>query len=401
MIPSNSDRHTIFVECSKFITGEEIIGVFKSSLDEYNKTSKNNIDCNFYINMILDKEDQPYGKSFVYISNSKVYDMLCEERFEYIDDPTWVDPPRKRKISNSLSASKEKKDSLNNSGCILNVDWSEIMEADEEYERKEQEALNSHVCPKIKVNIGTCLKLLPYITDDHSETFNLICVGPTEIKDGYYHNIIKCTNVPESINRADLKARFRIYATDSVSIHKRKYKGKMIDDTYPHINMTSDRVAYIIYDNNTNDARFAMYMTKKTWINGSKLWFEFSHKRDIHDDFNKSNRYNDRSPSKNNYNDRSPGKNNYNDRSPGKNNYNDRSPSKNNYNDRSPSKNNYNDRSPSKNNYNDRSPSKNNYINITDNSNNSNNTKNSKNSKNSKNDIIDTDGYHYVRYNRK
>jgi hypothetical protein len=411
-IDKKCDGHTVFIKCSKLLSSNDIVSKFRIFLDNYIDRSGDKIECEYYVNIITNKEDISFGLAFVYITNSEVYYMLFgknkdgSERCEYIDDPKWIDPPRIRSNSNSTSTSlkllAEKKNSLDNSNSLLKVDWSVIMEADEEYERKEVSIKNKHVCPKIKVLLEPLM--IPVIDGSsiYSEEFHIEPALPSEVQNTCHNHIIKATNIPNNINIDDLNDKFKPLISDVTSTYKRKYKAKVTEHEYPYIIITNDRTAFVIFDENTNDAKFAIHMAKKTIVKETKLWFVFSQKKDVIDDSdpynNRSSYNNNRSPSNNN--NRSPSNNNNNNnRSPSNNNNNNnRSPSNNNnnnnrsYSNRSPSNNNNNNRSPSNNNNNNRSPS-----------NNNNNRSTIINDQNNDKDdnIADTDGFRYVKYNRK
>jgi len=363
------DGHTVFIKCSKFLSDIQIINAFKLFLNNYIDKTGDNIECEYYVNIITNKDDISYGLAFVYISNTEVYYMLFgrnkdgSERCEYIDDPKWIEPPRIRSSSNSrdLKLLEEKKNSLNKSNSLLEVDWGVIMEADEEYERKENEVKNRHVCPKIKVTLEPLM--VPIINDKNitNEEFYIEPALPSEVQNNSHNHIIKCTNLPENINVDDLNVKFRPFVSDATSTYKRKHKGKITEHEYPYITITNDRTAFVIFDENTNDARFAIHMSKKTIINNNKLWFSFSSKKDQIEE-NEQNSYGNKKPYNNSPNNRSP--------------YSNGSP-----NNRSP----YNNRSPNNKNYNNRSPNK-----VSNNIN-----------KDQNDNIADTDGFRYVKYNRK
>jgi len=361
-INKECDGHTVFIKCSKSLASDEIIDLFREILDKYIDDTGDKINCDYYVNIISNKDDYSSGLAFVYLTNSEFYYMLFgknkdgSERFEYIDDPNWVDPPRSRSgsssssSSNSLKISEEKKKSLDNSNSLFSLDWTTIMEADEDYERQKKIIKNKHVCPKIKITLE------PLIVVDIDE----FCVEPgkpAEIQGNNHHHILKCTNLPSNIDINDLNDKFRPLVSDHNATYKRKIKSKVIEHTYPYIFITKDRTAYIVFDENSDDARFAIHQSKKTFIKETKLWFVFSQKREnINDLDGLSNSDGHKNHHKNNNS--SPNRNN-----------NNNSPNRNNNNNNSPNRNNNNNNSPNRNHNND--------------------------------EIVDTDGFRYVKYNRK
>jgi hypothetical protein len=353
-INKDCDGHTVFIKCSKSLTNHEIIDLFRQILDKYIDDTGDKIQCDFYVNIISNKDDYSSGIGFVYLTNSEFYYILFgknkdgSERFEYIDDPDWVDPPRSRSgsSSSSLKISEEKKKSLDNSNSLFNLDWTAIMEADEDYERQEKIIKNKHVCPKIKI------ALEPLIVVDIDDFYLEPC-QPAKVEGTNHHHILKSTNLPSHIDINDLNDKFRPLVSDQNATYKRKVKGKITEHLYPYIIITKDRTAYIIFDENSNDARFAIHQSRKTFVKETKLWFVFSQKRDNIDDLDSLSNSNGHKNNKNSYNNNSPNRSPYNNNSPNRSPYNNNSP------------------------------------------------KNHSPNKNRDDDIVDTDGFRYVKYNRK
>jgi len=293
------------------------------------------------------------------------------ERVEYIDDPKWVDPPRSRSnsSSDSLKLSEERKNSLNNSSSLFKLDWCVIMDADEECERKEIAIKNKHVCPKIKVLLDPLMIPMIKGSNKYSERLYMEQALPSDVENICHNNIIKSTNIPEDITIADLNDKFYPFVSNHDAIYKRKLNGKMIEHRYPYIVINNDRTAFIIFEENTDDAKFAIHMSKKTYIKEEKLWFVFSNKKDIIDDSNKNS---------NNRTHNSP--NNHNNSPKIHNNNSPKNHSPKNHNNNSPKNHN---RSPHG--FNNRNQS---------------NNSSSPNSLNDE-DVVDTDGFRYVKYNRK
>jgi hypothetical protein len=79
-------------------------------------------------------------------------------------------------------------------------------------------------------------------------------------------NILKAKDIPTWITRDYLKAQFTPYASDSTTIHERFIKGGKIEETYPFVNISDNRVGFIIFDPSTHDAQFALHMMKKTVV---------------------------------------------------------------------------------------------------------------------------------------
>ena len=217
-----SDLHTIFIKCPKSSTNEEIVDVFRISLDNYISENNTKIDCDFYVNIISNNEDISFGLAFVYLTNTEVYNMLFglnrdgSERYEMIDDPEWFDPPRSRSnsTSESLKLSEEKKNSLNNTNSLMKLNWTTLMDAEEEYENLVMEKKNKHICPKIKIKLDPLFVLI----DLEFNNFEIQSAMPSKVKEGYKTNIIKSSKIPNMINEIDIKNLFIPYTSDVTTV---------------------------------------------------------------------------------------------------------------------------------------------------------------------------------------
>lgn len=293
------DTHTIFIKCGA-ASPQQIIQVFSDSLDQYNMDANSQLDSRFYVNLIENADNISFGKGYVYVSNSQVYHMLLgknpdgTERCEYIDDPDWVPPPRSRSNSEDLEPLKTKKESLNNSGSLFDKDWTYLMDVDEEYEKKLQEKKNKYICPKIKLKLDGLMTLRPVIIEGRQEYIFIEEAMKPDIHLTCFPFVLKSMYLPEHINIDHLKDKFRPYVSDSDSIVRRKYKGKQINDSYPFININSDRTAYIIFDEHTNDGSFAFCMTRKTRIGDTILFFSPAKRSDDIEESNRNHNYVDK-----------------------------------------------------------------------------------------------------------
>lgn len=257
------DSHTIFINCDTY-TAEQINECLSASLKQYDET----ISCDFYVNLLENRDNISYKKAFVFISNTGVYHMILgrnfdgSDRVEYTDDSQWIAPPYSPPRSRS-----------NSKDISINMEWSLLIEIEEEKERLITEHNTKHTCPKI-VNILNKLINLP---DD------LICEASyvTPIDQNLSTCILKCHKVPNGINYNDIKKKFSPFASDINTLHSRKNKGKHIQESYPFVTITKDHTAYITFDSDTKDAQFALHMTKKTKIKNMVLYFVHARKNDI------------------------------------------------------------------------------------------------------------------------
>lgn len=254
------DNHTIFLNC-KHYTVEEIEESLIAALKQYGQ-----IDCKFHINLMTNKDGVSFGKAFVYISNPAVYHMILgrnldgSERIELIDDPNWVAPV----ASPARSRSNSKEQKIN----ILEADWAELIEREEEKERLSLK----YVCPKIPIQLNSLITL----PDDIGCEANYVM----RIDPNLASHILKTVKLPAVITRDHIKQKFFPFASDCITLHSRRIKGKLVQENYPFVTITRDRTVYIIFDPNTRDAQFALNMTKKTVIKNNTLYFAHARKSD-------------------------------------------------------------------------------------------------------------------------
>lgn len=293
--PVYYDSHTLFIKC-ECASAEQIRQAFSEALTTYQSTSKTTIDCRFRVNRVENRLGESFGISFVFVTNPAVYYMLLSknpdgsDRIEYRDDPSWSPP--------------SDGDTVNDAGwsTILppiytrNMDWSEIIDKEVEYENSLQKEKARHTRPKIPFPLEPLMTLPPYqltpeqieakrakiISDNEGKPgfdpalvvipttahFNVDRAMVTSVDSKFMPNILKCKDVPDWVTKDDLKVQFSPYASDSKTPRERYIKGRRVEETYPFVNINSDRVAFVIFDPSTRDAQFALHMMKKTTIRG-------------------------------------------------------------------------------------------------------------------------------------
>jgi len=322
------DNRTLFVKCD-CASVDQIRKSFNEALTTYQTANNIDLKCRFRVNLVETREGVTFGIAFVFVTNPSVYHMLLgknpdgSDRVEYRDDPSWT-PPVKGEIVNDSGWS-----SISLPVFTPGMSWADMDDLESEYERKINAEKKKNTCPKIPVPLEPLMVLPPYqlteqqiaekrakIIEDnngkpgfdpklidipslaHLSVYRAMAC-PVDYK--FMPNILKCKGVPEWITKDDLKMQFSPYATDSTSIKERTVKGRRVDETYPFVNINEDRVAFIIFDPSTNDALFALHMTKKLVItkrdgNGAlhtaTLMFGHSYRtdRDIMSDINQTSR---------------------------------------------------------------------------------------------------------------
>lgn len=296
--PAYYDSHTLFIKC-ECASAEQIRQAFTEALTNYQSRTKSRIDCRFRVNLVENRAGESYGIAFVFVTNPTVYHMLLgknpdgSDRVEYRDDPSWSPP--------------SDGDNVNDAGWstisapiyTAHMDWSDIMEKEDEYEEQIRKEKARHTCPKIPFPLEPLMTLPPYhltpdqikskkskiISDNEGKVnfdvslveiptaayFSVDRAMVTSVDNKYMPNILKCKDIPDWITKEDLKVQFAPYASDSKTLQERYIKGRRVEETYPFVNINDDRVAFIIFDPSTRDAQFALHMMKKTVIRGKSI----------------------------------------------------------------------------------------------------------------------------------
>lgn len=299
------DNHTLYVRFDVATEGQ-ILECFKVACANYKRNHDPNLKVDIKVNLVQDHQGKHFGFAFVFITNSSVYHMLLgknpdgTDRIQYIDDPTWVPPAEgpKEEVTNEVEDDCQWSSNGNGWASLGTIDkgksWADIIEEEEEEEKKKEKIRQAYICPKIKIELEPLMvlppiKLTPQQIEDKKRKIieynenkpdfdpNLIKVeeyfylnidraGAKPVDPKYMPNILRCTNVPSWVTPLDLKMRFKMFATDSVTMHERSIKGRKIQEQYPFININAENIAFVIFDPSTYDAYFALHMMKKTVI---------------------------------------------------------------------------------------------------------------------------------------
>ena len=300
------DTHTLFLKCDCAST-KQIQDSMRESLKKYQNEHGVKLDCRWRVNVISNHEGELFGIAFVFVTNPAVYHMLLgknpdgSDRVEFVDDPSCSGLLEGTGTNESGWNTIEEPKLPEKPEYPAGMSWADMSEVEEEYdealaeyERKLQSYNNRFIRPKIQIQLEPLMILPPFkLTPEQIENKRRKIIAKNEIKsefdpnmveipefsyfgvdramvvpvdEKFMPNILKCKNVPEWITQADLKAQFSPYADDSQTIQERFVKGRRLEETYPFVNINNDRVAFIIFDNKTTNAQFALHMMKKTVI---------------------------------------------------------------------------------------------------------------------------------------
>ena len=304
------DQSTLYVT-SGVAREHQLLNSLKCSLADVRKELGEELECQFKVNLIVDKDGNYYGFGYIRVSNPEVYWMLLgknpdgtERCLEYLD-PNWIPPL-------PLSESEREIDYIN-----TNLSWAELVAEEEKY-----------IHPYIREELEPLMKLAGYTYNreqkEHlyqialKEGKNIEVIpemGYFEISRAYCHNvdINKSSNklcaryVPDWIPEIVFKNIFRHYASDpnkQVNVHD---EDNIITDTYPLISSMQGkkqgRLVFVTYDPEEQDGLFALLMTRKVKIQHPKnkelkCTLVFDHAYD-----NKNKSYNNNNNNNNNKDD--------------------------------------------------------------------------------------------------
>lgn len=310
------DNHTLQISCD-CATREQIASAIDAALNQYESQHSKLVDRRFFVNLVTDRYGKSFGFAYVFFPNSAIYHMLLghnedgSERIELIDDPSWEKPSDGQIPSfdddndeemdyNQPSFIWDQPDAMDSSG-----DWAAIISEKDNKEQQRQAELAKYQQPQIRVSLEPLMVLDPFeltplqaekkrqdIIDRNKEDeefdANKITVAPEAyfqvdramckpVDDKFMHNVLRCRGVPRHIKERDLKIAFSPYASDITTSHERRVRGQVVTETYPIININNERTAFIIFDPETNDARFALHMMKKVEFTNPDSMLLFSH----------------------------------------------------------------------------------------------------------------------------
>jgi hypothetical protein len=248
------------------------------------KTVKGRNHGQFMVN-VVEVKGKKIGESYVWFEKAETADLFLTKIIK-VPDSNWIRPatpppvqaPTEPLTFEEIVARSKSKSS----------DWCDLVE-------EEEEEKNRFVQPMIEQTVGPIAIMPAYpLTEEMKKEFheqakgaaiwNKTWVEGMEIKVpsvGTYSfepvtvgqvkgpgrpdpNVLVARDVPEWVTEADMKMFFNLFVTDGKTKIKRKVDGRMIQDTYPFININRTlQKAFITFDPETYDAQFARIMSRK------------------------------------------------------------------------------------------------------------------------------------------
>jgi len=251
---SNVDEHTLYV-----ITGicdeRDIKMAIDDAMIEASTKLDRKITSDYRINVIYTGiKNEPSGFAFIYLKNPEVYYILTDrnpdgsDRIEYVDDPDWQreTPKRQSKVNDNWA------------------DWNDMVSDDDEEEEQK--------IPQKKIQHDPIVTLKPHklteqqiirqrdyliskyktenVTVDEYHTFFVYPALAPVLEAGLSPNIL-FTIIPENVELSEefLRHYFEYYCSNTKK--------------YPIVRKTNRNGVTITFDPLTNEARFALFMSKK------------------------------------------------------------------------------------------------------------------------------------------
>lgn len=199
-----------------------------------------------------------YGYGFLWISDERVSNMLCgfnpdgTDRYQEIDDPTSKTPGKK-----------------------IFVQLPPLIKIPPYEYNVDQLKHFAELINNSKYYIDTEIHKEGYIHVNFAE------ISQRDAVKNY--DTIFSYNIPKWITTKIIRDIFSIYASDSETTYEKKIYGTMMKITYPYVNIIQNtngtNSVFINFDPSTNDARYALLMTKKTLIeaDGNRITMIFDH----------------------------------------------------------------------------------------------------------------------------
>ena len=221
------------------------------------------------------------GFAFVYIRDKELFHLCLgnekdgTERIKYVNDPNWFKPePKPSPATLQVTIQNDLDWAAEDDFVPLHEDvWEDKLET--------LDKTKDEICPKIKVKLDPLICFHP--EDENDFTVQQAFVKPLEDKHVVEH-VLKAKNVPFEITKEDILQVFEFYATESrANIGPSSFQTQP-KYTYPKI-VFDKRTCFVTFSKSTNDAHFALCMTKKLFLDkGDKvhlLRFEYATKKDM------------------------------------------------------------------------------------------------------------------------
>lgn len=312
------DNHTLYIKCS-VTNQQQLSNALSKAIIMAKKITNSNIDPRFKINMVKNSQNEFIGIAYVRVKDPKIYHMLLgrnpdgSERFEERYDREWREPTQEEIDAVDYQISLIPTPSEHPDWEKIQDDWGKADYMECTYEKLVGDLRKALYPQKITVKLDPLIQLEPYRLDANQKErykswqtiknsdnpdfdpsklvipetlpFTVECAASVKLNVKQSPHILKCVNVPSYITPSYLKQMFTPFVSDCETLYHWKVMGVVTDEPYPYVHIDSKRTASIIFDSQTHDAEFALFLTKRSEVsgtdkNGNKLtnvlWFGHS-----------------------------------------------------------------------------------------------------------------------------
>lgn len=231
---------------------------------------KTKLGCKIKVNLIINKNGEYYGFGYMRVSNEKVYWMLLgknidgSERILEYKDPEWIPPLPKPEVTFEQELERQSK-----------MDWYEIaLEEDKYVHPIIKETLESLMkIPGYKYNKKQYEHLTQMAINEGKNKDDVPKIGYFEVSRAYgrkvingkMRNVLCARQVPNWIPSVAFREIFKFFCSFNSSVYPIV---KLIDGKKS--NMPSKKIVFITFGPETDDAIFALLMTRKIIIQHPK-----------------------------------------------------------------------------------------------------------------------------------
>lgn len=250
-----ADEHTLYV-ISGAASNRDLRATIVQAISKLERKTKTKYPCQIVTNLIYNREGEPYGFGYLYVTNPQIYHMLLGRN---PDGST-----REKIIDHSLE------EAIDLFGDGKWLDWAE--EADKietvslpslmplepvKYTDKQKAAIKKLVD---NVRAAKPQRLDPDQFDLKMCTFVLQAGHVKPVDDTKAPNILCARDIPDWLNSKDVYKKFRVFVKDQ----KKKSKKDGTELHYPLVTINKrHKLCFVEFDPLSRDAQFALLMTTK------------------------------------------------------------------------------------------------------------------------------------------
>lgn len=312
------DTHTLYIKCS-IANEDQLAKSLNRAIMQAKYIVGPDIDTRYKINMVKNKQQEFIGIAYVRVQDPRIYHMLLgknpdgSDRVEEKYDREWREPTQEEVDEVEYKISQIPNPEEDPDWEDIQEDWGEMDYRIGKYEHLVEEIRKTLYPTKILVKLPPLISLDNYVLDKNqhlryinrqivknkdnphfnpdtieipeSLPFTVDRAATVQINVKQLPHVLKAVNIPQNITAGDLKNLFSPFASDPNTLYHWKVMGVASNEPYPYVYLDKNRTASIIFDPKTNDAEFALFLTKQTPVKGvdrngrpisTTIWFSHS-----------------------------------------------------------------------------------------------------------------------------